>query len=265
MRWTIRLFFPVIPLLILCGCRTEDMFADDLSMARQAQMERDWPRAERMAERFLRTENDVERRWEAWNLLLQAVNATAQEPRVSLECLDAMLVEYEGDMAKEAEILAQIGKYSQAISQYTRAANAWNAYVELPDISMAERIKGYRNLAAAQSGLRNFDAAEESLQQCLALPAPDHDKIWCMVDLADAGMGRQRWQDVADICEQIQDSDPDDEVLGWACYYRGDALEQLGKPSEALKQFEQAKDKYPNPAVIDSRIDYLKKQLKDKK
>lgn len=261
---------PVL-LLFLSACRLDDMlpvrdvFTDDLTLAKQAQLARDWPRAERVLERMLRTETDPEKRWEAWHLLLQAVNAAYQEPRASLEFLDAMLMEYEDDPAKEAEILAKIGEYSQSLRQYERGANAWSAYASLPNLSVAEQVRGYRNLAAAEYGRRRFDAAEEALQQCLSLPVPDHDKIWCMVDLADAGMGRQQWQDVDDICQQIQDSDPDAEVLAWASYYRGDALEQLGKPGEALKQFEQALPIYPNPAVIENRIAYLKKQVKAKK
>lgn len=260
-----RLLVLGLMVVCLCACQMDDLFLDDLATARKAQAERDWPRAERVLERYLRTESDGEKRWEAWHLMLQAINAAYQEPRASLECLEAMLLEYEEEEEKVAEILARIGEYSMALRQYARAANAWSAYEELPGLTMGERVQGYRRLAAAYTGQRRFDAAEEALQQCLALPAPDHDKIWCMVDLADAGMARQQWQDVADICQQIEDSEPDGEVLGWAAYYRGDALEQLGQLPDALKQFEQARDKYPNPAVIENRITHLKKQMQGRR
>lgn len=250
--------------LALAGCEADQLVADDLAMLRQAQSQRDWPLVERMAARFLREERDTDRRWEAWRMLLTAINASNREPRASLDCLDVMLVEYEEDDARLAWILAEIGNNNQALRNYAAAANAWSAYVELDDLSSADRVNGYRQLAAAQYAQRHFDAADETLQQCLGLPLPDHDKIWCMLDLADADMGRQRWREVADICQQILDSEPDREVLGRAGYYRGDALEQMGKLHEALQQFEQAKDSYPNPAVMENRIEYLKKELKAK-
>lgn len=255
-------------ILTLAACGTgellEELAQDDLAMARQAQLERDWPRAERVLERYLREERDSEKRWEAWELLLGAINAVNQEPRASLEILEVMLVEYEDDNAKLAVILPQIGDYNQVLRHYDRSANAWSAYTELPTLTAPERVNGYRQLAAAKSSQRHFEAAEEALQQCMALPIADHDKVWCMLDLADAGMVRQQWQDVADLCQQILDSDPDQEVIGLAGYYRGDALEQMGKLEQALKQFEAARDSYPNPAVMDNRIEYLKKQIRAK-
>lgn len=234
-------------------------------MARQARLERDWPRAERIAERFLREERDPEKRWEAWNVLLEAINGANQEPRASLECLESMLVEYEEDYGRLPLILSEMARYNQILHHYDNAANAWSAYTDLPGLEPAEMVNGYRQLARVQYAQRHFEAADEALQQCLALPLPDHDKIWCMLDLADADMGRQQWRNVADLCQQILDSDPDSEVMGFAGYYRGDALEQMGRYSEALKQFEEARDSYPNPAVMDNRIEYLKKQLKAKK
>lgn len=249
----------------LCACESHDLFADDLSMAREAWLERNLPLTERLLERYLRVEQNPDKRWEAWDLLLKAINATRPEIRASLECLEAMLAEYENDNVRLAAILSMMGKDNMSIHHYKRAADAWSAYVELGEISDSERVEGFRNLAAAQFGQRHFTAGEETLQQCMAMPVPDHDKIYCMLDLADENMALERWQDVADLCQQILDSDPDKEVIGMASYLRGDALEQLGRLEEALAQFELAREYYPNPAVIDNRVEYLKKQADKRK
>lgn len=262
-KWR-SLFIISLVFLSLAGCRQEDMFGDDLAVARQAHSERDWPLAERVLGRYLREERDPDKRWQAWNLLLEAMNGASQEPRASLDCLEAMLVEYEEDETKMAAILWQMGRYNQSLRHYDRAANAWSAYTELESLEPQKRVEGYRYLAAAQLSQRQFEAAEETLQQCLALPASDHDKVWCMLDLADASMGREQWEDVADLCQQILDSEPDAQVAGLAGYLYGDALEQMGRHSDALRQFEQARAGYPNPAVIDNRINWLKKQMKKK-
>lgn len=243
----------------LFACTLEELSGDDLEAANKAYVERNLPLTERLLERYLREEKNADKRWEAWTLLLQTVNANNQEARVSLEFLNTMLDEYENDQSRLPFILSQMGKFNELLRHYAQAADAWSAYVDLGDLEDAERVEGYRRLAAMQFGQRHFEAGEETLQQCLALPLEDHDKILCMLDLADENMARERWQEVADLCQQIFDSDPTPAVYGLAGYLRGDALEQMGNKKEALEQFEAVRDSYPNPAVIDNRVRYLQK------
>ncbi len=262
-RISLVLLFLLIPALF--GCTLEELSEDDLEAANKAYMERKLPLTERLLERYLREEKDADKRWEAWILLLKTVNANNQEPRVSLEFLNTMLDEFENDQSRLPFILYQIGKFNELLLHYNQAANAWSAYVDLGELDDAERVEGYRKLAAMQFGQRHFDAGEETLQQCLALPLPDHDKIMCLLDLADENMARERWQEVADLCQQIFDSEPNQTVYGLAGYLRGDALEQMGHKKEALEQFEAVRDSYPNPAVIDNRIRHLQKNNVKKK
>ena len=264
---------PVLALALgapLAGCDRAQILADDLADARAAVAERDWPLAERLLERYLREEKPADRygagaegRWEAWQLLLQVLNSASPESRASLEVLAAMRAEYEDDDMRMADILERMGLACESLRRYGQAAEAWSAYTGLAGIGGARRVEGFRHLAAMQFSQRRFEAGEESLAQCLALPLPDHDKVRCMLDLADQNMARERWQEVADLCQQILDSGPDTEVRGLAGYLLADALEQLGRPAEALRQFEQARDAYPNPAVMDNRIAHLRKTLKN--
>ena len=265
-------------LVLLCllalpaiGCDRGQILADDLADARAAVAERNWPLAERLLERYLREDTkdterrgpEAERRWEAWQLLLQVLNAAGPESRASLEVLEAMRLEYEDDDGRMADILEQTGLACERLRRYDQAAGAWAAYTGLAGIGAARRVEGFRHLAAMEFSQRRFEAGEESLAQCLALPVPDHDKIRCMLDLADQNMARERWQEVADLCQQILDSGPDEEVRGQAGYLLADALEQLGRPRDALAQFEAARDAYPNQAVMDNRIAHLRKTLKN--
>lgn len=255
---------------LLPACDRQQLLADDLTGARAAVAQRNWPLAERLLERYLREETkdaerrgpEAERRWEAWQLLLQVLNSSGPESRASLEVLEAMRAEYEDDDGRMADILEHMGLACERLRRYDQAAWAWGAYTGLAGIGGARRVEGFRHLAAMQFSQRRFEAGEESLAQCLALPLPDHDKIRCMLDLADQNMARERWQEVADLCQQILDSGPDEEVRGQAGYLLADALEQLGRHKEALAQFEAARDAYPNPAVMDNRIAHLRKTLK---
>lgn len=244
------------------ACSQDSLIGDDLEAARAAVGKRDWPLAERLLERYLREEQKPDKRWEAWQQLLTVINFSGVEPRASLEYLEAMLEEFADNDARNKVILKRIGELNENLRHYERAADAWSAYIGLAGLTAPETVEAYRHLAGTQFSLRRFEAGEEALQQCLALPLPDHDKIMCMYDLADQNMARERWQEVADLSQQILDSEPDANVRGLAGYLLADALEQLGQKKEALKQFELARDDYPNPAVIDNRIAHLRKKLK---
>ena len=249
----------------LVGCDGPALKGDDLSQAREAVSQRQWSLAERLLERYLRESQDsqdADSRWEAWQQLLVVVNAAGQEPRASLEYLETMQEEYLDDDARSAIILKRMAEVYEGLHRYGRAVDMWSAYIGLGGLSAQQVLEGHRRLAAMQFSLRRFDAGEDTLQLCLALPLPDHDKIMCMYDLADQNMARERWQEVSGLSQQILDSDPDQNVRGLAGYLLADALEQLGKNGEALKQFELARDAYPNPSVIDNRIAHLRKKLK---
>lgn len=246
----------------LSACKDQSLVGDDLSAARTAVSVRDWSLAERLLERYLREARNPDLRWEAWQQLLVVVNAAGQEPRATLEFLETMLAEFADNDARSAVILRRMGEINEGLHRHQRAAEVWSVYIGLGGLTPEQTVDGYRHLAAMQFNLRRFDASEDTLQQCLALPVADHDKIMCMYDLADQNMARERWQEVADLCQQILDSDPDKGLRGQAGYLLADALEQLGKGREALKNFEQARDDYPNPSVIDNRIAHLRKKLK---
>lgn len=248
---------------VLLGCeRTSVTVDDDVVLARTAVAQRDWPLAERLLRRSLRTEQDADRRWEVWNMLLASVNAEDEEPRASLEYLEVMLEEFSENEARTKVILERMGRCTERLRRFSRAADIWSSYIGLAGLESVEIVAGYRHLAEAHFSRRQFETGEEVLLQCLSLSLSDHDKILCMYDIADQNMARQRWQEVAGISQQILDSNPDGKMKGLASYLLADALEQLGRGKEALEQFEQARADYPNPAVIDNRIAFLRKKIK---
>lgn len=262
----LRILSLIFLLCALAGCSGDSpLLTDDLAAAHEAYIARNIPLTERLLERFLRNEQNPEKRWEAWNLLLQAINAESQEPGASLECLQAMQAEYENEDSRLAYILPLIGKYNAMLRHYGDGALAWSSWLQLENLQPVEKVEGYRQLAAMQFGQRHFEAGEDSLQQCMGLPLPDPDKAMCILDLANENMARERWQEVVHLCRKIEDSSSDESVLGLAGYLMGDALEQMGKESEALEQFEKYRNLYPNHAVMDNRIEFLRKNIKLKK
>ena len=247
--------------LLLGACRAPLDDGDDLQAAREAIAERQWSRAERLLGRYLREAREPEERWQAWLAMLTVLNVGG-DMRTNLDYLDAMLEEFADDDAKSREILRRIGTLNERLRRYDRAADTWIAYLNVPGLTPDESLFGYRRLGAVLFHLRRFEAAEEALQQCLALPLADEAKSMCTYDLADQYLARGSWNEAADLARQIVDDEPQGELRALAGFVLGDALEQLGKTDEALTQFEAIRDIYPNPGVIDNRIAYLKKNRK---
>lgn len=257
-----RFLLCLVICLAMTGCDGRAELADDLTAARQAQAERNWPLAERLLQRFLRSEQDQEKRWEAWQTLVEVINADTREPRETLEFLEVMLQEFVDDEEKSRSILEQMAQLNERLGRSDRAADAWSAYLDLSGLGTREMAEGYRHLARMQVRQRRFESAEETLGQCLALPDSEPQVLYCMYDLADLHAGRENWQEAANLCQQVLENRPARELQGLVSYLWGDALEQLGKLDAAMKQFEAAKESYPNPPVIENRIVSLRKKIR---
>lgn len=249
-------------LFSLPGCERSPL-GDDLSEARSAVAAHEWTRAERLLERFLREADDSDKRWEAWQLLLTVANGTGVTARVQLDYLDTMLEEFADSDARCKDILWRMGQLVERQRRHERAVDIWSAYLDLEGLSAQDSVEGYRHLAAMNFRLHRYEAAEDALQQCLALPVDEKAKLNCMYDLADQNAARERWQEAADLSQQILDSDPGDRLRPLTLFLLGDALEQLGRPEEALAQFELCREGYPNADVVENRIAYLKKKMKN--
>ena len=226
----------------LPGCERSPL-GDDLSEARSAVAAHEWTRAERLLERFLRESSESDKRWEAWQLLL--------------------LEEFADSDARCKDILWRMGQLMERQRRHERAVDIWSAYLDLEGLSPQDSVEGYRHLAAMNFRLHRYEAAEDALQQCLALPVNEKAKLNCMYDLADQSAARERWQEAADLSQQILDSEPGERLRALTLFLLGDALEQLDRQDEALAQFELCRETYPNTDVVENRIAYLKKKMKN--
>lgn len=247
---------------LLCACSGDELFGDDLERARAAMLERKWPLAERLLERYLHDGQSPEKRFEAGLLLLDVLNSTHPQNRASLDQLESMLAEFSDNDERSAIILEKLGSTNERMRRFRDAEKAWSSYVGLSGLSAARMAQGFARLAAAQHAQRKFQASEESLGQCLALDISEQERLPCMLDMADLFISQERWPEVELICRQILDSGPGDAEKAQAGFMLGDALEQLGRNREAFAQFEEIGAIYPNPEVIQKRIAHSRAKIK---
>lgn len=250
------------PLWCGSGCDRLPQVGDDLEEAKVAIQERNWTLAERLLERYLRTQRNSEKRWEAWQKLVDVSGSAEADQRAMLDYLEAMLMEFGEDEAKAKQVLAHMGEINERLRRFNGAAEAWSAYVELSNLTDEETVNGYRRLAQIHFRAGRFDVCEDILQDCLSLEISDNGKAQCLYDLADVNMARERWKEATDLALQIIDMDVSPAIRGLADFLLGDALEQRRDYAEALTHFEKARENYPNALVVDNRIAHLKKILK---
>lgn len=251
----------LLALLAAAGCENS-LVVDDLAEARSAISNHNWALAERLLERYLRVQDDPDKRWEAWQSLIEATNSASQEPRATLEYLEAMLQEFSDDDSRAKFILYRMGVLNETLRRNDRAADAWSTYIILEGLSPEEATEAHKRLANIHFRARRYDVAENVLYGCLALEMPAQQHAQCMFDLADMNVAREQWEEATNFAMQILEIDTDASMKGLTMFLLAESLEQQNKLTEALRYFEAARPLYPNQMVVDNRIEFLKKKLK---
>ena len=250
-------------MIIVCGaaCDRVPLNMNDLDEAKAAISQRDWPRAERLLERHLRTEENPQQRWEAWMRLVDIYSRINLDQAGALGQLETMLQEFTRDAAKKKLILARLGELHESLGHSGQAVAAWARYAELDNLTDQEAASVQRKLGNLHFRQRRFDLAEDALQTCQALPVEEAFRAWCLYDLALANIARDELDDARDQAIQVLSMKVDDQLRGLAGFLLADVFEQQGLRADALNRFESVRGLYPNEMVIDNRIAYLKKKL----
>jgi tetratricopeptide (TPR) repeat protein len=252
----------LLMLTLGAACDRVPLKINDLDEAKAATSQRDWPRAERLLERYLRTEDDPQQRWDAWMRLVDICSRINLDQQSALGQLEAMLQEFFRDEAKKKLILARLGELHENLGNTSQAVAAWGRYAELGNLTDQEAARVQRALGHLHFRQRRFDLAEEALQTCQALPVEESFRAWCLYDLALANMARDELDDARDQAILVLSMKMDDQLRGLAGFLLADVLEQQGLRVEALNRFESVRGLYPNDMVVDNRIAYLKKKLR---
>ena len=253
--------YMLLMLAFSAACDRVPLNINDLDEAKAAISQRDWPRAERLLERYLRTEERPQQRWEAWTLLVDAYSRVNLDQNSALGQLETMLQEFAQDAGKEKLILARLGALHENLGHISQAVAVWERYAQLGSLTDQEAANVQRTLGHLHFRQRRFDLAEEALQTCRALPVEESFRAWCLYDLALANMARDELDDARDQAIQVLSMKADDLLRGLAGFLLADMLEQQGLRAEALSRFESVQSLYPNAMVVDNRIAHLKKKL----
>ena len=248
----------VFALCLLCACERPSYDTDDLAAAQEAAEQRDWTQVARLLQRYLREENDPQKRWTAWNLLVSASQHMGEDAW-AIDYLENMLQEYGDDGAYTAAVLRRLGAGYEKIRQWDKASEAWLRLLDVTELSPNETALLYRRMGLYHQQAQNFALAEDMFEMCADHAATPALLSECRYLLADAYATDGRLDEAARHVDEVlavPETAPD--VRGRALLLKGDIYEQQERRDEAARAFAEALPLHPNPVVVQSRIDYLK-------
>ena len=170
-----------------------------------------------------------------------------------------MLQEYGDDGAYTAAVLRRLGAGYEKIRQCDKASEAWLRLLDVTELSPNETALLYRRMGLYHQQAQNFALAEDMFEMCADHAATPALLSECRYLLADAYATDGRLDEAARHVDEVlavPETAPD--VRGRALLLKGDIYEQQERRDEAARAFAEALPLHPNPAVVQSRIDYLK-------
>jgi tetratricopeptide (TPR) repeat protein len=259
----------VLPACLDKGADTHD----DLALAREYMLNRDFMEAEKSFERYLRSNPNGKYRWEVWNELVDLALNVRYDRNAGIELLRAMQQEYmqhEYDGQSEYRlyrrlIMDRLAHLYEQSRYYDGAVELWGRLAKDAENPAIKRAESLRNLARIYLRRLEFESSKDVLVLCMEMEIPQSSKSDCRYDLADLYMIMDDMDaGIKELRSLLEQEGVDDDKRILSIFMLADALEQQGNRESALGLFESIRFSYPNARVVEARIEYLKNSKKDR-
>ena len=232
---------------------------DDLDLAVKALKARDIADAEMYFERYLRKNPTGGERWEAWQELMDIARNIRQDKAVVRDYLEMMLAEYADDPVRRSDIQMQLAALCNDMRLHGRAVALWEDLIADEDFPEHLRAVVYRELSRAYLRRLETVKATQILGLCLDLDVPAPLRADCLFDLSETQSLTGEFKDSEKSLHDLLDMEdlPSDKQI-MATFMLADVLEQQERLDEAMKYYESVRATYPNPKVVEIRLNSLK-------
>ena len=249
-------------LLFAGGCNRTPEVENDFQLAEVAYEHKEIADAEMHYERFLRKNQENEKRWYVWQRLLDIALNFRQEKRVARSYLEIMLEEFASDPLRKRIIQIQLADVAASLKEYSRAITLWESLVAEPQTPAEEKAAAYISLSGAYLRRLDFTLATEALELCLELPVKLATKVECQYELATAEALTDNLPKAEKTLESlISMPEINEEHLVLGLFALADVYEQQEKFAKAKALYESIRETYPNQQVIAMRILDLEKKV----
>jgi len=274
-------FSALILLLALCvglaGCPSQEGGDDALASARKAYSIGHFSEAERIYQHYLQARPEGKQRWEAWNRLVEiSINILGDHEKAA-GLLNSMYLEYGEDPARAWDLLTRLATIYENMQRYSDAVKVWRKALALPGITAEQRGEVYLRMAALLRQQREYAQAGKVLEACVQESPPAEMTATCLYQHAQVLENMLRRAQAQTLSNEYSDVDVpalqqrirgllnrirtlegvSQERKAMATFLLADLMESQGQKEQARELFASIRETYPNPLVIEARLNGL--------
>ncbi|MCG8529768.1 MAG: tetratricopeptide repeat protein [Desulfovibrionales bacterium] len=260
MNRCVLLLFAIL-LTLLSGCMQPES-ESDLVKARRAFINKEYTEAERFYQRYIRNNETGKERWNAWNNLVEITRNVWGNKKRAVELLDAMLLEYSGEPERYREILLTKGRLYSESGLWQEAITSWTQLLGAPGVTVEQEAVAYAYLGKAHLMRGDYGMAVDAYRDCreLAYDDSEHQQM-CIYALAQAYAYLGNFIEAEENLQLLlQRENLDTILLSRAKLLLADIYEQQDAPVKAISMLLDIQDTYPNPKVIEFRLQNLRRR-----
>ncbi len=251
---------------LLSGCGQANSAEDEvLNPVRQAYAQGFYMEARQGYERYLQLFPKGEHRLEAWERLLEIALNVEGDLDGSIAHLEAMILEFGDRPDSTWPLMTQLASLHEQRGNVNKALEIWEKGMELAGGDPERMVTTQMSMARLYRIKREYGAALELLSRC-EKEAPDQDtRLRCLYEEAQTYCFMQSWGQAKEVLEVIVDQGdkvPED-IHTLSVFLLADVYEQEMNLDRARELFESIMDTYPNPKVIEIRLNNLGKGHKE--
>ncbi len=262
-RQSLRLFVACLCLLGvlgMAGCRDAEQKQPTLTQARKAFAAGHYSEAERLYEHYIQSRPQGEERWEAWNRLLDMALSVRQDRNRATSILDAMYLEFGDQSGKAYELLSKLAETYENMNQSAKALEAWKKCLSLPGVEPSIAARIHYRIARNHQSMKAYGLAAQELNFCIRDAQSAELSQLCRYNLAQNLLFMERFDEAEEVLNAIMTNpDVDEERRALAGFLLADVYEDQERYGEAVAILESIRLTYPNPRVVDTRLEHLKR------
>ncbi len=270
----------LILLPLFGGCSAEEVATDDLTSARKAYTIGHFSEAERIYQHYLQDKPEGEHRQEAWNRIIEISLSIYGDYEKAANLLDSMYFEYGDDPEHAWNLLNRLAEVHESMRNWDDAIKVWRRALTTPALTEERMGTAYQRIAKIYSYQRDYKMAQDALASCEKQAVDPNIKATCLyqsaqtlefmlqstqAQMVDSKGIKEESPDIVAIQENIKSilvrindlKGVDEERKAMATFLLADIMEAQGNRKEALKLFQSIQETYPNPKVVEARIESL--------
>ena len=263
MRFVVPVLLAVlIASALLVGCDAGGSAEDEvLDPVREAYVQGFYMEARLGYERYLQLFPKGEHRLEAWERLLEIALNVEGDLDGSIAHLEAMILEFGDRPDSTWPLMTQLAGLHEQRGNVNKALEIWEKAMELAAGNAERMMTTELNMARLYRIKREYGAALELLSRCEKTATDPHIRMQCLYEVAQTYSFMQSWGQAKEVLEVIVaagDEAPED-IHTLSVFLLADVYEQEMDLDRARELFESIMDTYPNPKVIEIRLENLGK------